>query len=116
MNQLKASKNTILINDKKENNLVVRKTGPKKRTMLRMSGFAAQNYSKKSVTQQQESRMTLKSSLEGVESRNSVAGLYLSNNQEAKYFRKSTNNLMIGGSERLNRETVNQKHINLLGQ
>ena len=115
MNQLKASKNTILINDKKENNLVVRKTGPKKRTMLRMSGFAAQNYSKKSVTQQ-ESRMTLKSSLEGVESRNSVAGLYLSNNQEAKYFRKSTNNLMIGGSERLNRETVNQKHINLLGQ
>lgn len=84
MNLLKTPKNTIPVNYKEENNFFVRKTGTKKRTMLRMSGFAAQNYSKKSVTQQQESRMTLKSSLEGVESRNSVTGLYLSNNQEAK--------------------------------
>jgi len=76
MNLLK----TVLADDKNENNLVVRKTGPKKRTVLRMSGFAAHNHSKKSVTQQQESRMTLKSSLEGMDSRNSVAGFYLSNN------------------------------------
>jgi hypothetical protein len=97
---LKSSKKTILTDDKKqkENDLAVSKTGPKRTTMLRMSGFAVQNHIQKSLTQQLESRMAMKSSLEGMESRNSVAGLYLSNNQQAKYPRKSTKNLTIGGN------------------
>lgn len=116
MSLLKGSKKTILTNDKKENNLIVRKTGTKKRTMFRMSGFAANSNSKKSLTQQQESRMTLKMSVEGMDSRNSEARLCLFNNHDNTYPPKSNSNISIFGNDRANRQTVNQKHINLLGQ